>query len=290
MRKPLSVRGAETSVETLIDLGFTDLEARVYAYLVQHSPATAYRAAQGIGKPVANTYKAVESLHQKEAILLDETGENRLCVAVPPAELLENLRKQFERRQEAAAHALAQLRSTGGEDGIFALTSCEQVYDRCTRMLEGAKSVALLDAFPAVVERFGPALEAAAGRRVAVAVQAYAPTELNVEIILDRYAERTLSRWPGQWLCLVVDGAEHLFAYMNRAGTTVHQAIWSASAFLGSLHHSNIVGSMRGQLLEQVLESHADVEEIKAELLRADPWSVLEPRGFRELHARFGDS
>lgn len=281
----------EQSVRRLTELGFTELEASVYAYLVQHAPATAYRVAQGIGKAVANTYKAVESLQQKGAVLVDETGENRLCRAVPPAELLGRLRSTFERRQDAAARALARLQPAGGDDGIFALTSPEQVYDRCARMLEQAEAVVLLDAFPAAANVLRPALEAVVARGATVVVQAYAPTELaGAEVILPLNAEDILRRWPGQWLCLVVDGAEHLFAYLDREGRVVHQAIWSASAFLSWLHHSYLVGSMRDQLLEHLLESATDLEAIKATLARTDRWVAPEARGYRELRARFGGS
>src|SRR5262245_33241006 len=69
-------------------LGFTELEAATYAYLVQHSPATGYRIAHGIGKPIANTYKAIESLARKGAVVIEQTG-NRLCRAVSPEEVLE---------------------------------------------------------------------------------------------------------------------------------------------------------------------------------------------------------
>ena len=36
-------------VEPFMALGFTEMEATVYAYLVENSPATGYRAAQGLG-------------------------------------------------------------------------------------------------------------------------------------------------------------------------------------------------------------------------------------------------
>lgn len=282
---------AEQSVRRLTELGFTELEASVYTYLVQHSPATAYRVAQGIGKAVANTYKAVESLHQKGAVLVDETGENRLCRAVPPAELLGRLRKTFERQQDAAARALARLQPAGGDDGIFALTSPGQIYERCARMLGQAEDVVLLDAFPGLVDRLRPDLETCVAREISVVVQAYTPTELaGAEVIVPRDAEGILRRWPGQWLCLVVDGAEHLFAYLDREARVVHQAIWSASAFLSWLHHSYLVGSMRDQLLEHLFESATDVGTIKATLARTDQWAAPEARGYQELRARFGES
>ena len=56
-------------------LGFTELEESVYTYLAQKSSAIGYRVAQPIRKPVANTYKAIESLEEKRR---GHDGPNRL--------------------------------------------------------------------------------------------------------------------------------------------------------------------------------------------------------------------
>ena len=86
------------SIQTLIDLGFTNLEAEIYTFLLQESPATGYRIAQAIGKPAANTYKTVQSLEKKGALLVDDS-EKRLCRAVPADELLNRLERQFSERK-----------------------------------------------------------------------------------------------------------------------------------------------------------------------------------------------
>src|SRR4028118_1654229 len=99
----------EQSIRSLSELGFTELEAMVYAYLVENSPATPYRVAQEIGKPVANTYKAVKSLSQKGALLIDET-KNRQCQAVPPDELLGKIKQSFLNHHQNAADILSQLK------------------------------------------------------------------------------------------------------------------------------------------------------------------------------------
>lgn len=280
----------QESVRHLSTLGFTELEAAVYTFLVESSPATAYRVAQGIGKPVANTYKAVESLQQKGAVLVDETG-TRLCRAVPPAELLAALERTFDTRREAAAQALGRLSPAKSDDGVFSINSAAQVYERCGQMLERAAEVVLLDAFPGVIEKLRPALEAAAARGITVAVQAYSPTDLKgADVIVPCTAGAVLERWPGQWLCLLVDGAEYLFAFLDRDGEKVHQAIWSTSAFLAWVQHSYLSDSLRANLLEGLLEKRAAPEEIAEARERSQKWVAREARGYRELRERFGPS
>ena len=59
-------------VNALCELGFTEIEALVYAYLAQGGPATGYRISHAIGKPTANTYKAIATLGQQGAVQVDE--------------------------------------------------------------------------------------------------------------------------------------------------------------------------------------------------------------------------
>lgn len=275
------------SIHSLSGLGFTDLEAAVYTYLVENSPATPYRVAQGIGRPVVNTYKAIETLQNKGAVLIDETG-NRLCQAIPPSELLSDLERAFYERHEQASRELSRLRPSAETERIFALATPEQVFDRCKRLIEQAESVVLVDAFPGIVEIIGPWLEAAAKRDVTVVLQTYKPTNIDgVKIIPYQAAELSLRRWPGQWMIVVVDGAEYLFAYMNGDAKTVYQAIWCGSAFLALPQHSNLAIAFRAAILEQLVREGAENEEMLAELKRTERWLVLGTRGYNELAAKF---
>jgi sugar-specific transcriptional regulator TrmB len=275
------------SIDSLSTLGFTDLEGAVYAYLVENSPATPYRVAQGIGRPVANTYKAVEALHKKGAVLIDETG-NRMCQAVPPPELLSGLQRSFSDRYEQAARALSRLKPSAETERIFSLTSTEQVFDRCEQLIEQAESVVLVDAFPGIVDIIGPWLKAAAKRDVTVALQTYKPTDIDgVEVIPYQAAELSLRRWPGQWMIVVVDGAEYLFAYMSGDAKVVYQAIWCGSAFLALPQHSNLAIAFRAAILEHLVREEAENSEMLVALKRTEQWLVLGTRGYNELAEKF---
>jgi len=275
------------SIDSLSTLGFTDLEGAVYAYLVENSPATPYRVAQGIGRPVANTYKAVEALHKKGAVLIDETG-NRMCQAVPPPELLSGLQRSFSDRYEQAARALSRLKPSAETERIFSLTSTEQVFDRCEQLIEQAESVVLVDAFPGIVDIIGPWLKEAAKRDVTVVLQTYKPTDIDgVEVIPYQAAELSLRRWPGQWMIVVVDGAEYLFAYMSGDAKVVYQAIWCGSAFLALPQHSNLAIAFRAAILEQLVREEAENSEMLVALKRTEQWLVLGTRGYNELAEKF---
>src|SRR5262249_17569266 len=144
----MSLAAIQACVEPISLLGFTELEATVYAYLVQHSPATGYRVAHAVGKPIANTYKAIESLQRKGAVLVDGTA-NRLCRAVPPDEVLEQVERTFRQRHGEASRVLSRLPLAGEDHGVYSITARSQVVDRCRAMLARARALALVDLFPA---------------------------------------------------------------------------------------------------------------------------------------------
>ncbi len=75
----------ESVVDHLTELGFSGAEAAVYVALLQEPKATGYRIARLAGKPVPNTYKALDALHKKGAIIVDETGREFYAVSTDPA-------------------------------------------------------------------------------------------------------------------------------------------------------------------------------------------------------------
>lgn len=266
-------------------MGFTELEAAVYSYLVENSPATAYRAARDIGKPVANTYKAMQALFQKGAVMIDET-QNRLCQAVPPAEVMEKLKITYLDQHRKTTDALARLKPSRDAEKIFSLADAGQVFDRCRRAIGQAENIILVDAYPGVIKTIKPWLEEAGSRGVTVVLQAYKPVGIRgVEVVEFQNAAEMLGRWRGDWLIVVVDGAEYLFAFIGEDGRTVHNAIWCESAFMALPQHSNLALSFRASILEALIKKGASRKKIEKEMKRAAKWEMMGHRGYEKLTA-----
>ncbi len=276
-------------VQSLLAFGLTELEAEVYVFLLRESPATGYRVAQAIGKPVANTYKAVESLHNKGALLIDE-GANRLCRAVPAEEWLAQQERTFQHNRKRAARALAALRGGAADDRVYQLRSREQVLQRCRHMLDRARQAVALDLFPEPLAELGPDLERAAARGVRVVLRAYRLAAVaGVDVFVDPRGESVLGRWPGHWLNLVVDGQELLLAFLDADGRGVHQALWSGSAYLAWVYYSALRAEMSLGALETLVERGATAAEIKKAVQRLRGLFPTELPGYQKLLDRFGE-
>ena len=232
------------AAQALETLGFSEIESLIYCFLLKESPATGYRISHAIGKPTANTYKAIVALAQRGAIIVDD-AQNRLCRAVPPAELLDRLDRDFGTHRHRAETLLGKIRPASGDDRVYQLTDVDQVLERARSMLAAAKTVALVDAFPKVLAQIAPHLESAAKRRVSVAVRAYEPLSLaGVSVLVPADAARVLTLWPGEQLNIVVDAEQYMLALLAKDARNVHQAIWSNSTFLSCLQHNGLASEL----------------------------------------------
>ena len=228
----------DDGVQSLVDLGLSQLEARVYLCLLEEAPATGYRIAKVLGRPVSNIYSVIRSMGEKGLILVDD-GEKQVCRAVPPDELLHLLEQQFSARKQRAEGVVKNLPAGKADNRVYRLPSAEQVFEKASRMLETCRRVALVDAFPNLLERLRPAISRAAARQVKVAVLAYEPVSIDgASVVTHRHAGAVMKRWPGQWLTMAIDAQQMLLAYLDGRGRDVHHAVWSASPTVSWVYHS----------------------------------------------------
>jgi HTH-type transcriptional regulator, sugar sensing transcriptional regulator len=251
---------------TLSALGFGDTEAAVYCELLQR-PATGYRLAQALGKSPPNIYHALGSLHQKGAVLADDS-DGRVYRAVVPAELLAGLEQQFESRREAALGALTAIRAEAEDDRIYHLKTVDQVLERARRMIADAEEILLFDCFPAPFEALRADLRGAAGRGVRIAGIVYRDTaESAFDTVRSPPRPGIIDRWPGDQLSIVADAREYLLALLAHDGRRVDHAVWSNGAYLSSLQHNALASEIR--LWAMVPDDRDALAEIA--LLRAFP-------------------
>ncbi|HLK58979.1 MAG TPA: helix-turn-helix domain-containing protein [Chthonomonadaceae bacterium] len=273
----------EPPEQKLMALGFTAVEAKIYVFLLQESPATGYRIAQSLGMPLSNTYKAAEALQSRGALLVEE-GEPRSYRAVPSDELLSRLEREFLTLRAEAADALTGLERPTPDPGVYQLHSHNQVVERARSMLARCRQVVLLDLFPEPLEELRDAIEATVARGVLVAILAYQPTELaGAEVVVEPQGMNVLHRWPGQWLNLVIDGTECLIAFLESGGSRLHQAIWSESPYISWVYHSAMAWSLTGPALEQQIFAGTPLPQLQQSARHYRRLHALEAPGYQSV-------
>jgi sugar-specific transcriptional regulator TrmB len=273
----------ENGIQSLVDLGFTRLEADIYAFLLGNSPATGYRISQAIGKPAANVYNAVQSLEKKRAVLVEETAA-RSCRAVPVEELAARMQRHFLDKKTILETAFAGLDPAKGDDRIYPLRSPEQVFEKCRRMLENAREIVVVDAFPGALGVLKKDVEKAASRGVRIAVNAYHPVQIRGVRLFERPdGGRVIKRWPGEWINMVKDGEEYVLALLDGDLRGVIQAVWSESPYLSWVYYSALMSELElGGFRRRIMEG-SDAAGLKKYMEACERFFPLEASGYVRL-------
>jgi len=275
-------------IQHLAQMGFTDLESRIYLCLLQQSPATGYRVAKEIGATNASIYKALESLEAKGAVLVDD-AKTRLCRAVPYEELFDQMERSFQEKRRTATQSLGMLRSSDNDDRIYQLKTLDQVYGKCRSMLGSARKILMIDVFPNPLAILRDAIQEAALRCEKVMVQVYEPDSLEgVQLYCHRKGDLILTRWPVQWIAMIGDGSQTLLAAIEPDGASVHQALWTTSPVLSWALFSYSLSEFQMAHMATAMEECRTIEELRH---RQESWIDLslldEIPGYRILVERF---
>jgi sugar-specific transcriptional regulator TrmB len=280
---------SQFSLQPLVELGLTALESEIYAYLLENSPATGYRIAKSIAKPTANTYKAIESLQDKGAILIEDS-KSRLCRAVPREEFLQGLERRFFQLKSEAKRELAKLKPAPDDERIYTLRTPDQVFERLRQMLQMCQQIALLDLFPLALDKIRDDIKIAASRGIRIAVKVYQPCKIpGVEVVLAQHGDRTLQRWPGLWANLIIDGEEHLLAFFSKDAKRILQAVWSANTYTSWVYHSSLMFELQhGVLAQQFTEMH-QAPPLPEKYRRLQAMKAEQAPGYQKLLERFSE-
>jgi HTH-type transcriptional regulator, sugar sensing transcriptional regulator len=263
-------------------LGFNALEEQAYAALSQAPGQTGYKLAQALKKPVANIYKALESLLEKGAVLVED-GDPAVYRATPVVELFDALECELRKQRKTAVRRLG-ARAPVHDERVYRLGSREQTIQKARGMIGACKKVLLLDVFPSMVSELATEITAAAARRVKIAGQIYAPAHFKGALLTVRTErDQVLQRWAGDWMNIVADGEELLVSVLERSGKGLHQAIWTRSPYLVWSYHSALYAEILLSRLRAEIESGASKRKLLRIMQEYHQRVAIDAPGYKRL-------
>ena len=126
-------------IEILKKLGFTDLEAEIYFYLLKESNMTGYRLSRIIGKPKSTIYKTLDTLQKKGIIVADESSKTKEFSATPYKEFFNMKEREFSENRQKAEDLLRSVKSGPIKPGLYPLEKMEQVFSKSLEIISRAK-------------------------------------------------------------------------------------------------------------------------------------------------------
>ncbi len=249
----------------LEELGLTPAEAEVYVFLTHESPATGYRIAQAVGRPVGNVYKAIESLETKGAVLVADDDNHRVVRAVSLAEFAARKRAELDDACVRAGAGLATAEHDSPDDRLYQLSDRGQAIARARSMLEGAQRFVVGVATPGPMGAIAEELSSTGQRGVPAGVKAYAPVTVpRADIVLDPRGEAALRHGPGEWLILNADGREYLAALFDAGSGDLLSGHWSSNPLLAWVTYTGLSSDMLLAHARAALAAGGGAEQVQS--------------------------
>ena len=245
--------GISKVAQLLIDIGFNNLESEIYLFLLAKGISTGYAISKGISKPVANVYKAMDTLALKGAVEYSQS-EKKLYVAMPWEDFLSKQKINFNEKIALLTKEFKSLPNQDNDENIYQISNVDQVISRCIKIIDSANTIILADIEPDAFTILQNPLLAAAKRGVEVWVKAYEPIELEgVNVVLRRNGEEIYKKTPDIMFSVSVDGEEFILASLSESKNRVIQAFRSNSALMNLTIHTQILyGIILSDLKQQI--------------------------------------
>ncbi len=159
----------------LLELGFSQYEARCYVGLLGPDPQTGYGVAKVTGVPQPKVYEALRKLVSRGAAR-EIAGEPVRFVAVPPDELFSDLKSAFDDRLATARATSQKVAGSGVSSNleqVERLDQLSQVTESARQSIEAAERRVYLSASATELQTLRTPIEDAVGRGVDVVVLSF---------------------------------------------------------------------------------------------------------------------
>jgi len=218
-------------VDKLVELGFSEYEAKAYLALLRESPVTGYQLSKTSGVPRSMIYEVLGKLTARGAAMTLRRGSSTQYAPIPAEEFLDQLLEEQEELIGSLKGDLAYLTSAPDLEYVWNIEGHENILAKAEEMIDQAKTRIYLALLPDTFPDLRPALEEAIERKVRVVIYTTGEVELpGGQMVIAPTSEEALSQAGGLGLILVIDGEEVLVGEWVTA--TQAQASWTSSPLL----------------------------------------------------------
>ncbi|HBY99668.1 MAG TPA: hypothetical protein DEP84_37990 [Chloroflexi bacterium] len=234
-------------VEKLMELGFSEYEAKAYLALLPLGSTTGYQIAKESGIPRSTIYEVLQKLIARGAVLTQSFADQTRYTAVPSTQLLERMQRDVQEAIEALDQGLQGVAENAPPSGdTWTLTGRRNLFAYARQMIEQArKEVVLLIGDDDELDAVMRYLQGAWERNVAVVVISPTPYDAGeIPVAVHQQGSR-MRNTLGHGFILVVDERTVLMGEVDRS----ESAIWTTNSFVVAWARWCLRQEMAGSLL-----------------------------------------
>jgi HTH-type transcriptional regulator, sugar sensing transcriptional regulator len=206
-------------VTRLREVGFSLYEARLYLGLLRDGSQNGNEVAKHASVPSSKVYAALDKLASEGFVQSERHGSSTRWAAVPPDELVDRLRRQYNEPLDFLADELPKVRAAAPTEPFLTVNGVTAMHEAVTALIGRSTVEIHISCWETDLEALRPSLEAAAERGVRVFGMLYGEAEPPPGSWLrHHYEDIVADRVGGRLLALVADDSEALIARVPDEG------------------------------------------------------------------------
>lgn len=258
--------------QLLMDIGLSKLQARTYLALLKGTRATGYQIAKQLNEPVANTYKALESLQKEGLILLDDSARVKYYTAQPISHYLDQIELRFANKREVIENVIKPTKPEPFQEGIYWIENIERLYLQSSGLIEKSQDIVLLDSTHLPIEQIRDDLQKAAKRGMTVLIKSYTEVQIpGCEIVFSREMRSPLHELPIQYFHLVIPGEGYITALLDSENRQLLYGVYTQNLFLSIMAYNGLLSEFFLTKTLNILYQGQTGQEVLEEWKRIDP-------------------
>lgn len=215
----------KTVHKQLTGLGFSRYEIACYLSLVGHHPANGSQISRASGIARSKIYDVLRSLESRG--LVGQVGKG-VYVPLPPAELINRLRHQFENKLSLLNEQINRLTDHADHEHLWLIKGYSQIIAKAREMISSSANEIYIRVFPQEGELITQDLARAEQRGVAVRYISLGPASLKFEVhVIHPEHEKLIDRIGGRSMDLVVDNNEALTGILEGKHEEEYKMNWT---------------------------------------------------------------
>ncbi|OHD63557.1 MAG: hypothetical protein A2176_07175 [Spirochaetes bacterium RBG_13_51_14] len=257
-------------IQKLMDIGYSEYEARAYVALVRSNPATAYEIARLSGIPTSKIYEVLARLADKGVVSSIDADTKKRYVPLPPDEFIEGRRNRLETTLDLLKEDLASVTAAPDASIVWNINDYNFLMEKASRMVQGARSNLLISCWHEEIDVLKERLVRKKREGVRMALVHFGNIQHQIGKIFQHPIEDTIyDEKGGRGLVIVADSREALIGTV-REGNLVEGA-WSRNGGFVTLAEDyikhdiyvmKIVYRFDGQLKKRFGKKYAKLRDV----------------------------
>ena len=255
-----------SDISSLQELGFTQYEAACYMALVSDHPANGSKLSRISGVARSRIYDVLRNMTAKGWVLEVDSGQ---YVPLPPDELVERLRHDFENSIAAFEKEITETSQDTVYEYIWTLTGYDTIMNKAVQMIRSAENEIYVRLFPRAATKLVRHLKKAENHGVNIRFIAMGdiPLEFDVQVIHPEQdgLQETIG---GRSFDIITDRKESLVGIFESGNEDNSPISWTRNHWFVTANRDSLRHDFYHCFLEKTYDRHLELSDREKRIYR----------------------